>query len=300
MTAFYNEIDPFKAQWLRNLIAAGVIAPGIVDERSIEDIKPNELFGYTQVHLFAGIGIWSHALRLAGWADDREVWTISCPCQPFSTAGKGDGFEDERHLWPATQHLLAQCRPATVIGEQVASKDAEHWIDLVCADMEIMDYAFGAVAFPAAGVGAPHIRLRTYWMGYADRARLEGRSEGHHSARGHGEGSLRSASAPSDSCGLVNTNGQRFEPAPLDRVRAYTEQDVESLCPAVRPNATNGLWRDADWLLCRDQRWRPVEPGTFPLVDGTTARVGRLRAYGDGIVAPQAKVFIESVMECIK
>jgi DNA (cytosine-5)-methyltransferase 1 len=33
--AYYNEIDPFAAQWLRNLIDAGHIAPGDVDERDI-------------------------------------------------------------------------------------------------------------------------------------------------------------------------------------------------------------------------------------------------------------------------
>ena len=62
MTAYYNEIDPFAAQWLRNLINAGHIAPGIVDERSIEDVYPSDLRGFTQCHFFAGIGVWSHAL----------------------------------------------------------------------------------------------------------------------------------------------------------------------------------------------------------------------------------------------
>ena len=65
MTAFYNEIDPYAAAWLRNLIAAGHIAPGVVDERSIEDINPEELLGYTQCHFFSGIGVWSYALRRA-------------------------------------------------------------------------------------------------------------------------------------------------------------------------------------------------------------------------------------------
>jgi DNA (cytosine-5)-methyltransferase 1 len=62
MTAYYNEHDPFAAAWLRNLIAAGHIAPGDVDERSIVDVRSADLVGYRQCHFFAGIGVWSHAL----------------------------------------------------------------------------------------------------------------------------------------------------------------------------------------------------------------------------------------------
>ena len=160
---FYNEIDPYAAKWLRNLIAAGHIPAGVVDERSIEDITPDELRPYTHCHFFAGIAGWSHALALAGWPSDRPVWTGSCPCQPFSAAGKGAGFDDQRHLWPAWFHLIRECRPSVVFGEQVASKDAEPWVDLVHADLEGVGYAFGCVPFPAAGIGAPHIRQRLFF-----------------------------------------------------------------------------------------------------------------------------------------
>jgi DNA (cytosine-5)-methyltransferase 1 len=118
MAAYYNKFDPGAAAWLRELIAAGLIADGDVDERGIEDVVPTELAGYTQCHFFAGIGGWSYALRLAGWPDDTPVWTGSCPCQPFSAAGKGNGFDDERHLWPSFQWLIQQCLPAVVFGEQ--------------------------------------------------------------------------------------------------------------------------------------------------------------------------------------
>ncbi|WP_195765976.1 DNA cytosine methyltransferase, partial [Yersinia enterocolitica] len=135
MTAYYNEIDPYAAQWLRNLIRAGHIAPGYVDERSIEDVRPDDLREFTQCHFFAGVGVWSYALRQAGWPDDKPVWTGSCPCQPFSAAGKGDGFNDDRHLWPSFAWLIEQHRPSIVFGEQVASKAIDAWIDLVQTDM---------------------------------------------------------------------------------------------------------------------------------------------------------------------
>src|ERR1700686_5637258 len=118
MTAYYNEIDPYAAQWLRNLIAAGHIAPGDVDERSILDVRGDDLRSYTQCHFFAGIGGWSYALRLAGWPDDRPVWTGSCPCQPFSALGHRRGFAAPRHLWPEQYRLLQICRPSTLFGEQ--------------------------------------------------------------------------------------------------------------------------------------------------------------------------------------
>lgn len=180
-SAYYNEIDPFAAKWLRNLIAAGHIAPGEVDERSIEDVTPDDLRGFTQCHFFAGIGVWSHALRLAGWPDNKPIWTGSCPCQPFSATGKGSGFDDDRHLWPAFGWLIKQCRPQRIAGEQVAGGRADPWFDLVQNDVERMGYAFGLTPFPAAGVGSPNERERAYWVAdanlqYESTARNEART----------------------------------------------------------------------------------------------------------------------------
>ena len=164
MAAYYNEIDPYAAQWLRNLISAGHIAPGDVDERSIVDVRADDLKPYTQCHFFAGIGGWSLALRLAGWPDDRPIWTGSCPCQPFSAAGKGKAADDERHLWPRWFPLIAERRPAIVFGEQVEAAVGWGWLDLVFADLESEGYACGAAVLPACSVGAPHIRQRLWWV----------------------------------------------------------------------------------------------------------------------------------------
>lgn len=372
MTAYYNEIDPYAAQWLRNLIDAGHIAPGVVDERSIHDVKPAELKGYTQCHFFAGLGGWSYALRRAGWADDRPVWTGSCPCQPFSSAGLAGGFTDERHLWPFFHFLIEECGPGVVFGEQVASKDGLAWLDLVQTDLEGAGYAFGAVDLCAAGVGAPHIRQRSWFVaerlehpksdgwderraepdgrstaagcgscGLADTELPERREGDLRRATVYGEESERNESTDcpgqlretcgladttrqqhdrtgdrgetgraehtdgGDACGLADTKHQipsRGRTEQLDKENGERETVGSNTCSedVARPTAsrpTDHLWRAADWLFCRDGKWRPVEPGTSPLAHGAPARVGRLRAYGNAINVEAAKVFIESYME---
>ncbi len=363
ITAYYNEIDPFAVAWLRELIKAGHIAPGVVDDRSIEDVYPHDLAGFTQCHFFAGIGVWSYALRCAGWPDDRPVWTGSCPCQPFSAAGKGGGFADERHLWHAFFHLISQCRPGTVFGEQVASRDGLAWFDLVQTDMEAAGYACGAVDTCAAGIGAPHIRQRLYWVadamftrwaerrpstggrpvagsgttgglpyaesggsraglcdcepgkerrsviadGGADRGMGDAISAGLEGYAGHGPGAAgrqKAAGSVAETGGIDGVGNTSIHRCGTrgNNNQGYTEQ----LSDAAFQNAhtatngagpTNSFWRDADWLLCRDGKWRPVEPGTFPLAHGASNRVGRLRGYGNAIVAPQAEAFIRAYLE---
>ena len=194
---YYNEFEPKAAAWLRELIKDGLIPAGDVDTRSITEVQPHEIQKYTQCHFFAGIGGWSLALELAGWPADRPVWTGSCPCQPFSAAGKRQGTADKRHLWPHLARLIAQRRPPVVIGEQVASKDGRHWLAGVRTDLEGMAYAVGAADLCAAGAepevagwidlgdgegripvsaGPPHIRQRLYWVAQSEsqgRPRVE-------------------------------------------------------------------------------------------------------------------------------
>lgn len=166
---YYNENDPKAAAWLRELIREGLISDGVVDERSITDVLPTDLHGYNQCHFFAGIGGWSYALRLAGVPDDEPIWTGSCPCQPFSVAGKGKGTADERHLWPIFARLIAECRPTTVFGEQVASKDGREWLTRVFADLETMGNVVAGADLCAAGVKAPHLRQRLWWVANSKR-----------------------------------------------------------------------------------------------------------------------------------
>ena len=329
MSAYYNEHDAGAAAWLRELIREGHIAPGDVDERSIGDVSADDLRGYVQCHFFAGIGIWSHALRRAGWEDDRPVWTGSCPCQPFSAAGKGLGFEDPRHLWPDFLRLIAVRRPDSVFGEQAATAGA--WIDLVRSDLEALGYAFGSPDLPAAGFGGAHIRQRLYWVADADHAERwadcaprhvgDWPQAGRIEDPGHLEGRSRLGGVADTEC-----RGQQ----------EYQERDSWSVtgagappfggdalrCGHIRrlddPTGTRHFWalqypegdpRDetwmrmpgvggqVQWLVCRDGRVRPTEPGTFPLADEAPARVGRLRGYGNALDAEVATEFVSAFLE---
>jgi len=450
--AYYNEIDPFKSEVLREAIQAGAIAPGDVDERSIVDVEPADLMGYAQCHFFAGGGFWSVALRQAGWSDEWPVWTGSCPCPSFSAAGKGQGFDDPRHLWPAWARLIRECHPSTIFGEQVSAAIGHGWLDLVQTDLEAQNYAVGKIVLGAASVGAPHIRQRLYFvaqsqcpaerrrgllgpgeggeaLGAGASAQSFGRSAdfslantadarrqaaGQHGsgqplfparpeqrgdslvmvdAEGRGLGMCGSASGqagytaqPSESGDLGNSceqrlsNGQleefcgtrrgqkgratakpsetvgglgiseserrqsgparnevdgegmesterkQIEPAagsknagsmaeplhaerwPFDvdgqdgrdgeDARRQEAHDDFGTCSEVRgASPLNGFWRDADWIGCRDGKFRPVESGSFPLAHGSAARVGRLRLYGDAICIPAAQAFIEAYLE---
>ena len=295
MTAYYNENDPFAAAWLRELIKENLIAQGDVDERSIKEVQPEDLRKYTQCHFFAGIGVWSYALRQAKWSDDTPVCTGSCPCQPFSAAGKKGGFDDTRHLWPDWFRLIRECRPDTVFGEQVASKDGLNWFDLVSTDLEGEGYAVGAADLCAAGVGAPHIRQRIYFVGksLADsrgvrRQQISGSSSSHEETNGTTgrNGSEQNSNYVASSGSETSSSAEHTE----------SEQMGISGC-SRQPRATNGFWANAEWIPCIDGKARPVEPGTFPLATGIKNRVGLLRGYGNSLTAPVAQAFIEAYLE---
>jgi len=280
MAAYYNENDPDAVAWLRKLMAGGHIAPGKIDDRDIKEVRTEEVKEFTQCHFFAGIGVWSYALRSAGWPDSRPVWTGSCPCQPFSSAGKRMGTDDPRHLWPQWYRIIKKCQPATIFGEQVSSPDGLNWIDTVQDDLESSDYAVAPLDLCAAGVGAPQIRQRLFWVGHSNSTGRIGRGI--------------------VGCRTKKTKGRKKEERTSNRrkIKGYSKAGNVGLHNGIsRKYFVNGFWKTSDWIWCRDQRWRPVEPGTFPLAHGAAGRVGRLRGYGNAICAPLAEEFIRAYME---
>jgi DNA (cytosine-5)-methyltransferase 1 len=342
MTAFYNEIDPYAAAWLRNLIKEGLIPDGEVSTHSIVDLRPSDLSGFDQCHFFAGIGGWSQALHLAGWAPDRPVWTGSCPCQPFSVAGKGAGTDDPRHLWPHFHRLIAACRPPVVLGEQVAGKAGYGWFDGVRADLEATGYAGRAVDIPALAVNAPHIRQRLYWVA-CDMANAKQHGHGrkaspaHHNKQegdgpadqhgGRGGSSVCSHMADTDEGGRGRRphdgdgecDGQAGGRVEDHSVAAGGSEDHLDVADAnvsglrqrhgnnppaghghtAAPEGRSGHWDDYIWAGGSDGKARRIEPCIPLLANGVSNRVGRLRAYGNAIVAPLAAQVVKALMETL-
>ena len=406
MGDYYNDFDPGAAAWLRELMKAGHIPAGQVDDRSILDVAATDLAGFRRCHFFAGIAGWSEALRLAGWPDAIPVWTGSPPCQPFSAAGKRGGRDDARHLGPRFVDLVRAARPPMLFGEQVASADAIGraagprkrgagsepawaWWDDLSLRLEAAGYAAWAAVVPAAAVGAPHIRERLFFAavdlrfapegvanskgsGRADGAQKHGggrsfsdegseifgawdrgafggladahgrqrdrladgeerqrdgaqagwlEGDGQSAARQHlgrvADADGRDAGAewqqrgweqrqqPQEGgvCRLADADSERRrlgQPRVEDAADvALAGQDGRRGVRPAGPGPSNGFWGSADWLLCRDERWRPVEPGTFPLAHGVSGRVGLLRGYGNAIVPQAAAEFIDASREIL-
>jgi len=320
MSAYYNEIDPYAAQWLRNLIAAGLIAPGDVDTRSIAEVQLEDVARYTQCHFFAGIGGWSYAARLAGWPDERPLWTGSCPCQPFSVAGRGKGIADERHLWPDFYRLIRGARPAVVMGEQVAGEAGYAWLDGVLSDLEAEAYSGRAVDIPACSVNAPHIRNRLYWVADAADQRYEWSGQ----ARGRRVGSENGGSGS----GSLGNTSREGSPIPEREALLGTRRGSEGRATAEPGRAPGGMehssllgWREGrpEYELWRGRdsvtgasgstgfwdifahvgpdptgKYRRVKPGVRLLAHGVPSRVGKLRGFGNAIDPRPARAFIEA------
>ncbi len=295
---YYNESDPRLCLWLAELIKRGLIPDGRIDCRDIRMVAPGDVAGFSQCHFFAGVGGWARALDLAGWGGDRPIWTGSPPCQPFSSAGKGGGESDERHLWPEFFRLIAACRPAVVVGEQVANAVAHGWLDGVCRDLGSAGYSCGAVVLGAESVGAPHLRRRLYWggrLGHPDIGEADSAEQGQQMPR---EGLPRGRVADT-------------------RLLRQTERGVDSVGNEQRGEAVG--WGRFFPVLCSDGRYRrvPVESVLHRMVDGVPVLMARggaesgfplcrkgevananamLKAMGNAIVPPLAAEFMRDVM----
>jgi len=307
---YFNDSARTAAAWLRELIRERHLPEGYVDERPIQEVKCSELAGYGQCHFFAGIGGWSYALQLAGWPAARPVWTGSCPCQPFSAAGKRKGQADERHLWPVLFRLVRECRPPVVFGEQVASDDGYRWLARVRDDLETEGYAVGCADLPACSQGSPIIRQRLWWVASAKEQRCgqgdtdiewvdsrvceerNGRRLTDDSRTGGLASAKRSKRRKASSAGIYDSDGKEAR-----RAQGPSLFELRGAVGWTSATASDaGFWGRCHVVHCRDGKARRFEPGSFPLSDGLPGRVGLLRGYGNAIVPQVAGHFIKAFL----
>jgi len=300
VSVYYNDNEPFVCAWLKNLIAAKLLPAGDVDERPIEAVSADDVRGYTQAHFFAGIGGWPYALQLAGWGD-RPIWTGSCPCQPFSAAGKRAKQSDERHLWPHWYRLIREQSPPTIFGEQVDDAVAAGWIDDAFSDLESSAYACAAAILPACGVSAPHERQRIYFVadhiGGQQRDALSRREPRHQAMAGV------VANDPSTTATGRNQDGRRLcwteevegtrTPADCDEARRAGRQ-VEPRIRATEITLNRCAFVEA-W-----QSWNGGFGGFGRVDDGIPQGVAKriVGGFGNAIVPQVAAAFVSAYMEC--
>lgn len=314
MNEILTDDDPNVCAWLRELVAVGLIE-GEVREKAIQEITAEEVQGRT-VHYFAGIGGWPFALRLAGWPTSRPVWTASCPCQPFSEAGKRKGEADERHLWPVLFRLIRDCRPPTLFGEQVAGRDGFRWLTRVRADLEAEGYAVGCADLPAGSVGSPQRRQRLFFVANCDGSGLQEWPK--QSTRKECETIERSGVAGT----VASASESRFEGSKVGRTNRDAKKErggsrkSERSCIAGTVGGTEGIkgrlpterkersedvelgrasqacpWSSSQPILCTDGKYRRVPESSLQLVaDGLPCDLDVLRLACDGWPKTAAKI----------
>ena len=99
-----------------------------------------------------------------------DVISGGFPCQPFSVAGKHQGKDDDRYLWPEMLRVIREIRPTWVIGENVPGI-VNLALDQVLSDLEAEGYEAEAILIPACGVDAPHKRERCAILAHSVRER---------------------------------------------------------------------------------------------------------------------------------
>lgn len=105
------------------------------------------------------------------WRGKIDVLSGGFPCQPFSTAGKRMGKEDDRHLWPEMLRAIREIKPRYVVGENV--RGLLSWsnglvLEEVFADLEGEGYEVQAFVLPACGINSPHRRERIFVIAHAN------------------------------------------------------------------------------------------------------------------------------------
>lgn len=258
--------------------------------------------------LFAGIGGLDLGFERAGWrcawqverdgfctrvlekhwpsvprfSDAREVGAANLervdlvcggfPCQPWSSAGKRGGTDDDRHLWPEMARIVSELRPRWVVGENVLGLFGPQ-LDSCAADLEGEGYTVWPVVLPACGFDAPHKRERIFILGYADDRCEPTESVNDEASRLSSVGAGRPLNVADSSRKLFNRSGKA-------RSKGWTKPSDGGNDVA----AAAAIWKS--------------EPGLGRVADGVPRRVDRLKSLGNAVVPQVAEFIGRMLMQC--
>jgi DNA (cytosine-5)-methyltransferase 1 len=205
------------------------------------------------------------------------------PCQPYSTAGKRLGKDDERHLWPEMLRVIREVKPQWVVGENV--RGLVSWsnglvFEEVCADLETAGYEVQPFILPAASVGAPHLRYRIWFVAHSGKRKCEIGSDEYRKRKNETQIGARLDDRTTRSCPTWVT------------ANAYqTGCEKQYVAAIPKEPGFNSRFFANKWL-----HW-PTQPPVCGRNDGVSNRVDRIAALGNAIVPQVAYQIFKSIVE---
>ena len=241
--------------------------------------------------------------------EQTGLWTVTVlsggfPCQPFSTAGKRRGKEDDRYLWPEMLRVIQEIRPRWVIGENVAGI-VTMALDTVLSDLESIGYACQAIVIPACAVDAPHRRDRVVILAHCNVTGLQ-RSQQHRTPdqgwqtkphRSAGECSAVMADTHTDGCARIGIqspercDGNKERPTFAESCYVFNTDNQRLQIRGFKPGVKAVQPKDRTEF----GGWWPVEPDVGRVAHGVPARVDRLKCLGNAVVPQWAYPFFEAI-----
>lgn len=243
---------------------------------------------------------------------DIEVICGGFPCQDVSLAGKRAGIAGERTgLWQEYRRLIGELRPRYVLAENVPGILSAGAGD-VLRDLAALGYDALWECIPASAVGAPHRRDRWWLVAHANgrNASAERQQRGGEQRQQPEDGGVgRMADACCAGLEVVSEQSARHQCATSERGRAIgdvanangEQRDWSGVGrPRRRAEPTDGsgsdFWADREWIYCTDGKWRPIEPGTFPLAHGVPARLAKCRSASNAVVSKIPEIIGRAIM----
>lgn len=263
-----------------------------------------------------------------------DIVTGGFPCQPFSTAGKRKGTDDDRYLWPEMLRVIREIQPSYVVGENV--RGITNWdegvvFDSVQSDLEAEGYEVLPFLLPACALNAPHRRDRVWFIAYSN-AQQHTHREYTTNRRETSEGKIKGykweriraiterVSTERTSSNSKNIGYERSNRSNGEQFGVILSEGNQSRCKPTRYNKvapnTNGNQRCERWVYssesekterytctcytCNGGYWKdfPTQPGICRRDDGIPDRIHRIKALGNAIV-PQVAFEIFKAIESI-